>query len=335
MKHKPILLLLCAVLLTGVLCSCANRPKDNTTTKIRLNEVTHSVFYAPQYLAMELGYFSQEGLEIELTNGGGADKVMTAVLTGATDIGFAGPESCIYLHTQNSSTLCKVFAQVTKRDGSFLMTRSSNDSDNFSWDQLIDAHVIAGRKGGVPYMTLEHVFSMHGLVPGQNVIFDDSIQFVNTAAAFAAGTGDYVTVFEPTASAFEEQGIGKVVLSVGQESGEIPYTAYFATEEYIKQNSDIIAAFTRAIYKAQVYMQTHTAKEIASALAPQFADTSLDLLEKSVQRYMDIDAFCTTPQMSEEAFDNLQNVMYQAGELSQKIDFDLVVDNTFADNCIK
>ena len=334
MKHKIIVTALIAVLAVTVLCGCSAKKEEGGSTTIRLNEVTHSVFYAPQYFAMELGYFEQEGLQVELTNGGGADKVMTAVLTGAADIGFAGPESCIYLHTQDSSTLCKVFAQVTKRDGSFLMGRPGT-AQNFDWEQLKGAHIIAGRKGGVPYMTLQHVFALHGLIPGENVYFDDSVQFANTAAAFAAGTGDYVTVFEPTASSFEEQGIGDVVLSVGQESGEIPYTAYFATEEYISQNPDIIQAFTRAIYRAQVYMQTHTAQEIATAIAPQFADTSIELLTKSVQRYLDIDAYCATPQMSTQAFDNLQSVMCEAGELSQKIDFDLVVDNSFADNCTK
>lgn len=302
-------------------------------TKVKLSEVTHSVFYAPQYVAINLGYFKDEGIEIELSNGQGADKVMAALISDNIDIGFSGPEAAIYVYNEGKQDYPKVFAQVTKRDGSFLMGREK--LDKFDWSNLKGSHILPGRKGGVPYMTFEYVIKSKGLNPQKDMNFDDSIQFALMAGAFAAGTGDYVTLFEPTATMFEEEGKGYILASLGEESGEIPYTAYYAKQSYMKKNPKVIQGFTNAIYKAQQWVNTHTPKEIAEAIAPSFPDTNVEILEKVANRYKEIDAWCETPSMKEEAFEKLQEVMTQAGELEKKAPFSDLVDNKFADKLSK
>ena len=222
---KKILALLLAVLMTvPILCACGARD----ATVVRLSEVTHSVFYAPQYVAMSQGFFEQEGLRIELTNGGGADKVMTAVVSGQSDIGLAGPEASIYVYNQGKADHPQIIAQLTKRDGSFLVGRTDGE---FSWEDLRGKTVIGGRKGGVPEMTLEYVMRQHGLTPGVDVTVNTSVQFNMMAGAFTGGEGDYVALFEPTATQVERAGQGYILSSIGQESGEIPYTAYFCQQE--------------------------------------------------------------------------------------------------------
>lgn len=325
--------LLCVAFVATLFSGCGKQePKEIKT--INVSEVTHSVFYAPQYAAINLGYFAEEGLNVVLTNAGGADKVMASLLAGSADIGFAGPEAAIYVYLEGKEDYAQVFAQVTKRDGSFLMARTG-DASTFKWSDLEGKTILPGRKGGVPYMTFEYVVRKNGIVPGKNTKFDDSIAFNNMAAAFAGGTADYVTLFEPTASSFEAKGYGKVVASIGESSGEIPYTAYFANKSYIKNNADTMAAFTRALYKGQQWVQEHSAKEIAEVLAPSFADTDLALLTSAIQRYKDIDAWNTTPVMEKEAFENLCAVMSQAGELKQSVDFEKIVDNSFATKAAK
>ena len=331
MKNK-LCLLLCGVITLSLLSGCA--PKGDTgLTVLEVSEVTHSVFYAPQYAAINLGFFEEEGLQINLTNAGGADKVMASLLSGSADIGFAGPEAAVYVYLEGKEDYAKIFAQVTRCDGSFLVGR--HPAQNFDWQDLKGKTVLPGRKGGVPYMTFEHVLRQNGLQPGVDVYFDDSVAFNNMAAAFAAGEGDYVTMFEPTASSFEEQGQGYVAASVGAESGEIPYTAYFANKSYIEQNPGIIEKFTRALYRGQQWVQSHSAGEIASVLAPSFADTDISLLEKSIERYKSINAWNATPAMSKQAFDNLQAIMKSAGELSREAEYEALVDNSFADMAAK
>ncbi len=319
----------CIVMLAGLLGACAQKPE---VVRLRVSEVTHSVFYAPQYVAINLGYFADEGLEVELTNGAGADKVMTAVLTGAADIGFAGPEAAIYVYNEGKEDYCEVFAQLTQKDGAFLIAREPDDSFDFA--KTIGKTVLPGRKGGVPYMTLEHVFKQHGVVPGKDVVFDDSVQFAMMTGAFTSGTGDYVTAFEPTASMLEQEGKGYIVASVGEESGEIPYTAYFASKSYLTKNEDIVKRFIRAIYRGQQWVKNSSAKDIAKTIAVSFPDTSVTLLEKSAQRYKDIDAWKDTPVMKEEAYELLQTVMTEAGELKQKAPFDKVVNNRLAEEIL-
>lgn len=323
--------LLCAAVLTlGLLSGCGAQKK---LQKVTVSEVTHSVFYAPQYAAIHLGFFEEEGLELELSNGQGADKVMTAVLSGSVDIGFAGPEACIYVYNEGKEDYMQVFAQMTQRDGAFILAREQDEA--FTWDKLKGKSLLPGRKGGVPYMTLEYVVKQHGLTPGVDVIFDDSIQFSAMAGAFTSGTGDYVALFEPTASALEMEGAGYIVASVGAESGEIPYTAYFAQKSFLEKNEKLIQKFTGAIAKGLTWVQEHTAAEIAKVIQPAFPDTDLKTLETVIQNYKDIDAWCTTPVMKEEAFEKLQTVMQEAGELEKTAPFTQIVDNSFAEKTEK
>ena len=334
MKKILVIIIIVAVIIAGVVIySMNNKTNDNELKKISVNEVARSVFYAPQYVAINNGFFKEEGLEIELTTGQGADKVMTAVLAGQSDIGFAGPEASIYVYNEGEEDYAEVFAQMTKRDGSFLVSKT--DTDNFSWNDLKGKTVIPGRKGGVPYMTFEYVLKQNGINPETDVNLDDSIKFDLMAGAFAGGDAEYVTLFEPTASMTEEAGKGYVVASVGEASGEIPYTAYFAKKSYIEENKDVIQGFTNAIYKGQQWVKQHSAKEIAEVIQDFFPDTDLDMLTKSIQSYMDIDAWNDTPILKEEAFNRLQTVMKEAGELDKEAPYNKVINNEFAENSIK
>ena len=325
MKQKIVCCCL-AVLLLLPLWGCG-QPSDLTV--VRVNEVTHSVFYAPQYVAMSLGFFADEGLEIELTNGGGADKVMTAVVSGQSDIGLAGPESCIYVYNQGKEDYPVIFAQLTKRDGSFLVGRTD---ENFSWENLRGKTVIGGRKGGVPEMTLEYVMARNGVTPHVDAVVDTSVQFNMMAGAFTGGQGDYVALFEPTATEVVEAGKGYILCSIGEESGEIPYTAYFASQSYMAANPDVIQGFTNAIARAQQWIAEHTDREVAEAMVAQFPDTSVELLEKVTARHRQIDAWNATPVMEQQALERLETVMEHAGELTpvEWVDFDQLVNNTFA-----
>ena len=332
---KYLIIILLIIIVIGITTSIIlNRDiQTQGLQKIRVNEVTRSVFYAPQYVAIANGYFEEENLEIELTTGQGADKVMTAVLSNQSDIGFAGPEASIYVYNEGKEDYTQVFAQMTQKDGSFLV--SKEPTDNFSWQDLKGKTVIPGRKGGVPYMTFEYVLKKNGIDPQKDLVLDDSIKFDLMAGAFAGGDAEYVTLFEPTASMTEEAGKGYVVASVGEASGEIPYTAYFAKKSYIEENTDIIQGFTNAIYKGEQWVKEHTAKEIAEAIISFFPDTELKMLETSVQSYMDIDAWKDTPVLEKESFDLLQTVMKEAGELEKEADYNKVVNNSFAEKAIQ
>jgi NitT/TauT family transport system substrate-binding protein len=325
---KKGLVLLLAALLVFACAACSSQNQD--VQNIVLSEVTHSVFYAPQYVAIENDYFADEGLNVELINGGGADKVMTSVLTGEADIGFAGPEAAIYVHNQGKENAPVVFAQMTKRDGSFLVGR---EDTAFSWDLLRGKTIIGGRAGGVPEMTLEYVMRQNGVVPGEDATVDTTVQFNMMAGAFTGGNGDFVTLFEPTATEIEAAGQGYVLTSIGAESGEIPYTAYFASKSFLEKDSETVQHFTNAIAKALSFVQTHSAAEIAEVIAPQFPDTSVETLTKVVQRYLDIDAWNATPVMEQQALERLETVMETAGVLqhSEWVKFDQLVDNSFAE----
>ena len=322
---KLLTFLLAVLMIVPALCACGQK----NTIVVRLNEVTHSVFYAPQYVAMSQGFFEAEGLTVELTNGGGADKVMTAVVSGQSDIGLAGPEASIYVYNQGKADHTQIIAQLTKRDGSFLVGRTDED---FDWSNLKGKTIIGGRKGGVPEMTLEYVMKKNGLIPGTDAVVDTSVQFNMMAGAFTGGQGDYVTLFEPTASQVEAAGQGHILCSIGTESGEIPYTAYFASRSYLADHADTVAAFSRAMVRALQWVDTHTDAQVAAAIAPQFPDTDLELLTAVTARHRAIDAWNTAFTMEPAALEALETVMTEAGELDREdwVDFAAMVDNSFA-----
>lgn len=322
---------MCIVLLAALICAAlpvwAGADQADEKTLVRVSEVTHSVFYAPQYAAMALGFFEEEGLEIDLMNGGGADRVMTSVLTGEVDIGLAGPEACIYVLLEGHRDAPRVFAQLTQCDGSFIVGRRE---EVFSWQKLKGRTIIGGRKGGMPEMTLEYVMRQNGVIPHVDAVVDTSVQFNMMAGAFIGGDADYVSLFEPTATEVELAGQGVILCSVGEHSGEIPYTAYFAAQSYLTGQADTVLRFTRAIARGQQWVYAHSDRELAELLVPFFPDTSADVLEKVAARYKGIRAWKETPDMKQEALERLQSVMAQAGELDTRVDFDALVDNRFA-----
>ena len=335
-KKRIVLLVIILVIAIVIAVIVTNKQKgnnQNTLQTINVSEVTRSVFYAPQYVAISNGYFEERGLEIELSTGQGADAVMTSVLANQVEIGFAGPEASIYVYNEGKEDYTEVFAQLTKKDGSLLVSRT--DEENFSWQNLKGKTVIPGRKGGVPYMTLEYVLKKNGINPETDVVLDDSIKFDLMAGAFAAGNADYVTLFEPTASLTELEGKGYVVASVGEEAGEIPYTAYFAKKSYIEANEETIQNFTHAIYEGQTWVKEHSAEEIATVIQDFFPDTTVEMLAQAIQTYKDIDAWNETPVLKEESFNRLQQVMTMAGELENPAPYDKIVNNTYAFQAIE
>lgn len=320
------------IVLIGIVVAVLNKePSDGETVNelktINVSEVTRSVFYAPQYVAIAAGYFEEEGLKVELTTAQGADNVMTAVLSNQVDIGFAGPEAAIYVYNEGKEDHAQVFAQLTQTDGSFLV--SSTDTENFEWSDLKGKTVIPGRKGGVPYMTLLYVLKQNGINPETDLVLDDSIDFDLMATAFSSGTADFVTLFEPTATQIELSGKGHIVASVGEAAGRIPYTAYFAKKSYIEQNTDTIQSFTNAIDKGLQYVKTHTSQEVAELIKEFFPDTDVKLLADAVDSYRNIDAWKTTPYMEEKDFNLLQDIIYDAGELEKYAPYSEVVNNFY------
>ncbi len=329
MGKKLVILMLMIFATVFVFGACGS----SELVKINLNEVTHSVFYAPQYVAINMGYFKDEGLDVSLTNGAGTDKVMTAILSGQADIGLAGPEASIYVYNEGKEDYAVMFAQLTKRDGSFLMGRTADNS--FSWDKVKGKSIIGGRVGGVPEMTLEYVLKKNGIVPGKDVNVDTSIQFAAMGQAFVGGKGDYVTLFEPTASMLEKEGKGYILTSIGKESGEIPYTGYCAKKSYIEKHKDVIQKFTNAIYRGQIYVDTHTPEEIAKALKPSFPDTDEVILVMVAKRYKDQDTWQKDPILKKESLDLLQKVMKEAGQLKKDALYNDIVTTDFAEKAIK
>lgn len=327
-----IIVIMVAIIL-GIVTAVKNTGKEEKLKTIKVNEVTRSVFYAPQYVAINNGYFKENGMEIELTTGQGADAVMTAVLANQCDIGFAGPEASIYVYQEGKEDYAQVFAQMTKKDGSFLVAR--NKTEKFNWEDIRGKTIIPGRKGGVPYMTLEYVLKKHNIDPQKDAILDDSIKFDLMAGAFASGNADYVTLFEPTASLTQNEQKGYVVASVGEAAGEIPYTAYFAKKSYIESNEETVQKFTNSIYKGQQWVKEHSSQEIAKSIQNFFPDTDLELLSSVIQNYKNIDAWNDTPVLKEEAFNRLQEVMTMAGELKEKAPYEKIVNNKYSTEAIK
>lgn len=320
MKNKLIciLLALCTALIIPI---SAAGCKKNDDSVIKINEVTHSVFYAPMYLADALGYFEEEGYTIELTNGGGADNTMAAVVSGNADIGFCGPEAALYVQINGSKDAPKVFGQLTKRDGSFLVSRI--DEPNFKWTDLAGKDILAGREGGVPAMTFAYVLHEAGVT---TATLNSAVEFNSMTAAFEGGVGDYCTMFEPVASEYEAAGKGYVVASVGAQSGEIPYTCYIAKESFMKANPEKIDALLRSVTRAIKYIKSTDDDTIASLLLPYFDGTSLASIKTSVTNYKAIDAWVDNMAMEESAYNRLLDVIDYSGMLERRLPFgDLVI----------
>ena len=324
---KILTLIFCALFALLPLSAC--KKEDDGLKKVRVNEVTHSVFYAPMYIADALGYFEEEGIQIELTNGGGADAVMAAVLSGSADIGFCGPEAALYVLIGGSNNVPIVFGQLTKRDGSFLVSRV-DEKDTFTWEGLAGKEILAGRKGGVPAMTFEYILNEHGLFDGQNVTMNYDINFNYMTAAFESGTADYCTMFEPVASEYEAQGKGYVVASVGEASGEIPYTCYIARENYMNANKETIEGFLRAVMKGIKYVNETDSTQAAELLTAYFDGTGAASIAVSLDSYKSIDAWQTDMTMTEDAFNRLQDVIDNAGELEKRVDFSALVNTEYS-----
>ncbi len=299
--------------------------KEDGMKTLQINEVTHSVFYAPLYLADALGYFEAENIKIELTNGGGADNVMSAVLSGDADIGFCGPEAALYVLVGGSTDVPTVFGQLTKRDGSFLVSRKPEP--NFQWSDLAGKEVLAGRKGGVPAMTFEYVLTQRNV---QNVTLNYDVAFNLMTSAFEAGTADYCTMFDPVAYEYEAAGKGYVVASVGEASGEVPYTCFLAKNSWLRKNEKTAQGFLRAVTKAVKYVRETPANTAAAKLTSYFDGTTQASLAASLERYKTIDAWRTSLTMTEASFNRLQDVIENAGELTRRAKMSEMVDNTLA-----
>ncbi len=325
---------LCAALAACFTLLPLSACKDDDGKKtVRLNEVTHSVFYAPLYLAEALGYFEEENIKIELTNGGGADSVMAAVLSGESDIGFCGPEAALYVLVGGSSDVPTVIGQLTKRDGSFLVSRTPQP--NFQWSDLAGKEILAGRKGGVPAMTFEYVLNNNGLQDGVDLDLNYDVAFNLMVSAFEAGTADYCTMFDPTAYEYEAAGKGYVVASVGEASGEVPYTCFIAKNSWIEDNEDTAEGFLRAVTKAVKFINDNPSQTVAPHLTAYFEGVSVDSLAASVERYRAIDAWRTELTMTEDSFDRLQDIIENAGELTRRAELDELTDNSYAEKVYK
>ncbi len=324
MKKFLIALLTLLLIVPFALSGCGE--KKNV---VRVNEVTHSIFYAPLYIAINNGYFEDYGIEVELTNGGGSDKSMSAVVSGSADIGLMGPETAVYVAAQGKSDLPKVFGQLTKRDGSFIIGRE--DIDNFKWSDLEGKEILGGRRGGMPAMMLEYAIKQNNV----NCTINYDISFDNLTGAFMGGTGDFVTGFEPVASTIEENGKGYVLASVGAESIEVPFTAFMANSSYISENPDTIKNFLKAIVRAYNFLVSANINNIVDSLRPSFDGTSDLLIKKSIQSYITIDAWNSSPIMSEVSYNNLIKVLKSSGTLSTDIAFETIVDNSIATSVLQ
>ena len=334
MKNRKWISLAAAVVLavTALPMGVFAAKKDSTEeklTKVTLNEVAHSIFYAPQYVAIEEGYFKDEGLDLALVTGFGADKTMTAVISGEADIGFMGAEASAYAYQEGATDAVVNFAQLTQRAGNFLVARE--EMPDFKWEDLKDKKVLGGRKGGMPEMVFEYILRKNGLDPQKDLTIDQSIDFGSTAAAFTGDTSaDFTVEFEPSATALEKEGAGYVVASLGVDSGYVPYTSYSAKTSYMEKNPEIIQKFTNALQKGMEYVQSHTPEEIAEVIAPQFAETDLDTVTAIVKRYYDQDTWKSNLIFEKESFELLEDILEDSGELSERVSYEDLVTTKYA-----
>ena len=319
---------LAAIFALSSLTACG-AGENSTLTKVTLSEVAHSIFYAPMYVAIEEGYFKEEGIDLELVTAFGADKVTTAVISEEADIAFMGSESTIYVYNQNADDYLVNFAQLTQRAGNFMVAREP--MDDFDWKDLKGREVLGGRKGGMPQMVFEYVLKKHGINPEKDLKIDQSIDFGSTAAAFSGGKGDFTVEFEPSATALEMEGAGYVVASLGEASGYVPYTAFSAKKSFMEQHPEIIQSFTNALQKGMDYVNTHTPEEIAQIIQPQFAETDLTQITTIVKRYYEQDTWKENLIFEEDAFTLLQDILMEAGELENFVPYEQLVTRTYAE----
>lgn len=329
MKKKlfrcPWVLFLCLTML----CACGTPTQDGSLKKVTLNEVAHSIFYAPLYVAIEEGYFAEEGIDLTLVTGFGADKAMTALLTGEADIGFMGSESTLYTYAGGTQDYAVNFAQLTQRAGNFLVSRTP--LEHFTWDMLTGSTVLGGRPGGMPEMVFEYILLKNNLDPALDLTIDQSIDFGSTAAAFSGGQGDFTIEFEPHATALEQKGDGYVVASLGEDSGYVPYTAFSARKSYLKNHADIIQAFTNALQRGMDYVGTHSPEEIAEVIRPQFEETDPETLTAIVTRYHEQDTWKEDLIFTEDAFSLLQNILEESDVLPKRLPYEDLVNTSFAE----
>jgi NitT/TauT family transport system substrate-binding protein len=329
MKKKCLYSILAVLLCISLIAGCNKGKSTNGTKTVTLNEVAHSIFYAPQYVAIENGYFEEEGLSVTLVTGFGADKTMTAVLSGEADIGFMGTEASIYTYSEGAIDYVVNFAQLTQRAGNFLISREP--IDNFKWSMLKGSTVLGGRKGGMPEMVFEYILKKNGLDPASDLTMNQNIDFGSTAAAFSGGQGDYSIEFEPSATALEMQGDGYVVASLGESSGYVPYTAYSAKSSYISENPETLQSFVNALQKGMDYVQTHSPEEIAKVIKPQFKETDLATITTIVTRYYNQDTWKDNLVFEKDTFELLENILIESGQLEEQVPYEQLVNTTFAD----
>ena len=328
MKKALIYILSLAIIAVFCVIIVMNKNKKSDLKKVKVAEVTHSVFYAPQYVAHSLKYFEDEGLDVEIILTPGADAVAAAVLSGDVEIGFCGSEQTIYIYNQGNKDYLVNFSALTKKDGSFLIARKENKK--FKVNDVKGSHIIAGRKGGMPSMTLKWALNQNGINTDKDVNFDTSIAFASMNGAFIGGTGDYVTAFEPSASGLVNQGYGHIVASIGQLGGNVPYTAYNAKKSYISKNPDVIKGFTKATQKGLDYVHNHTPEEIADVIGSYFPDVSYNDLVNSIKKYKDIDSWYDTTKINEKDFKHIQEIMKNDNELEKQAPYSKLVNNSFS-----
>jgi NitT/TauT family transport system substrate-binding protein len=326
-----ILLMLCCAIFTF---GC-NKKKTDKLSTVRLNEVVRSIFYAPMYVSINEGFFEEEGIDIDLSTGQGADKTMQQVLSKSADIGFCGPEQVIYIYNQKRDDYPIMFAQLTQKDGSFLVGKT--EEPDFNWESLKGKTVIGGRPGGMPEMTFEYVLRNHGVDPKKDVELITNLAFTATSGAFKSGTGDYVTLFEPTASSLESDESGYIVASIGESAGLIPYTCYFSTKSYMDENPEMLENFTHAIYKGQLWTQKHSEEEIAESIKSFFPGMDKDTLIKSIKSYKNINAYAPDTIMKEEDLNRLMDIIqsYDSKLIPERPEFDTIVNNSFSEKVVK
>ncbi|CAG7840152.1 hypothetical protein CLOHAE12215_01574 [Clostridium haemolyticum] len=322
-------------ILTSVIFTGCGKKNDTELQKVKLNEVVRSVFYAPMYVAINEGFFKEQGLDIDLSTGQGADKTMQQVLSGSSDIGFCGPEQIIYIYNQKREDLPILFAQLTSTDGSFLVGR--NKLKNFDWNSLKGKTIIGGRPGGVPEMSLEYVLKKHKLTPNKDVKLITNLDFTATSSAFKAGTGDYVALFEPNASILEDSNGGFIVDSIGKNIGSLPYTCYFATQSYMNKNPEVIQKFTKAIYKAQIWVANHNNDDIAKSIASFFPGSNLNIISNVIKNYKNINAFAPNPIIKPNDLNRLMDVIqsYKSNLIKERPNFESIVNTKFSENVMK